>query len=329
MRHWLKKAPPKILAELSVVCAHWAVASKLLDDERLDGCLVVAVDGTKVEHCRKGHVVNGKERRLALLASILTRWSALPAMVEDEDQCDNDRDKADCELRAVKRLAARLHREFPRTKTCLVGDALYACEAVYAMCEKYGWHFIVTFKDGSAPAQFADAAALIAYSDNGGAYTVRRGSAKRVDGKVRWICGVPATGSREINVVECEEASPQPYHGWFATDLPCGSAEEASALATWGRQRWNIEAGFRSMKRLGFGLGHNFCDHDTASANFHTLMLVGYFLWEIFLKCQYRHRVAGPRKLTGIKIARTIWYGMRRWGFTDPGPGCENLHKPA
>jgi hypothetical protein len=38
---------------------------------------------------------------------------------------------------------------FPRTKTVLLADALYACAPFFEICEENAWRFIVTFKRGS------------------------------------------------------------------------------------------------------------------------------------------------------------------------------------
>ena len=50
---------------------------------------------------------------------------------------------------------------FPKLRFCIVGDALYACEPVFEICESYGWKYILTFKEGSHPAVATDAESLL------------------------------------------------------------------------------------------------------------------------------------------------------------------------
>ena len=64
---------------------------------------------------------------------------------------DYQAQKQDCELKAFDRLARALKASFPQLRLCLNFDGLCACGRTFAICQKYHWHFVVTFKEGSLP----------------------------------------------------------------------------------------------------------------------------------------------------------------------------------
>ena len=48
-------------------------------------------------------------------------------------------------------MAKRLKKRFPQLKICLLLDSLYAAALIMDIAEKYGWKYIVTFKEGYMP----------------------------------------------------------------------------------------------------------------------------------------------------------------------------------
>ena len=70
--------------------------------------------------------------------------------------------KQDCELKAFKRLTAKIHTQFPKWKFMLLLDGLYMTRTVIDICRLFGWAFSITLKEGSAPNLYQAAAAKIA-----------------------------------------------------------------------------------------------------------------------------------------------------------------------
>lgn len=70
------------------------------------------------------------------------------------------RGKQDCELKAFRRMAPRLKRDFPQLPICIIADSLYSCGPVFDIAKENRWHFIITFKEGSIPTLFAESNAL-------------------------------------------------------------------------------------------------------------------------------------------------------------------------
>lgn len=342
LRHWFGRADPALVAEL-LATAFEAVAlrGKLVGAFRCGGALPLAIDGTDREKCRKGTCENGGGRRVALVASVLLPWGRLPVAFEEMDVYDWERDKADCELKALARLAARLKGRFPRLRLCLVGDALYACRAVFALCRRNGWHFVATFKEGRSPAVFAEAGELLRLSPgNAGEYRPtcqeshrrRKGrGTRRTVGSVAWAADVDfgdlGGESFRLTVVRCDEMSPMRYSGLFVTDLPCADDGAASHIATCGRRRWLIESQNQTQKHLGYGLGTAFVNKGAASKNFFLFMLLATFLWEIFYKLGLRHWQPDCGKVSQrkwVELVRALLVSCENDPWTTAG-GPRNL----
>jgi hypothetical protein len=58
-------------------------------------------------------------------------------------------------------LAATLKASFPQLRLCLSFDSLYGCGRAFAVCQKYHWHFVVTFKEGRTPDLWQEFQALL------------------------------------------------------------------------------------------------------------------------------------------------------------------------
>ena len=73
--------------------------------------------------------------------------------VENEEE---NVEKQDCEIRAFKRLAKKIKKEYPRLKIIISGDALYASKPVMDICKENGWKYIIRFKEGAIPSLYRE-----------------------------------------------------------------------------------------------------------------------------------------------------------------------------
>ena len=69
--------------------------------------------------------------------------------------------KQDCELKALRRLLAKLRAEFPQMRLCLNGDGLYACGEGFQVAKDYQCDYIYVFKPGRLPALWEDFQGLL------------------------------------------------------------------------------------------------------------------------------------------------------------------------
>ena len=72
-----------------------------------------------------------------------------PTVAKDAGE---EKRKQDCELKALRRLVARLRQEFPQLPHLHIGDGLYACGEVFQIAKEYDLSFICVFKRGRMPA---------------------------------------------------------------------------------------------------------------------------------------------------------------------------------
>lgn len=174
--------------------------------------------------------------------------------------------KQDCELKAFKRLCARLKEAFPRLRMMIVADGLYACGPVVKMCRRYGWDLMLVLKDGKLPQVWEEARKLHRLDEQ------RSTVVHRWRGREQtfwWANGVDyefQDGTRwcaiTVNVVVCEER-------WIETKVDSEgqqTKDEKTARHAWlsgrtlnaqnvhrrcnlaGRHRWDIELAIREEK---------------------------------------------------------------------------------
>src|SRR5690606_26633708 len=152
---------PEQLEDLIAAVFGRLCRSRALDAFRVQGMLVVAIDGTRLfafkerhcEHCttqtRDGVTTYF---HYALAAKIVTPIGlVVPLSFEFVESPAGPFDKQDCELKAWRRLFARLRARFPRLKLFVAGDGLYAEETTFADCERAGWNYAITLSEDKLP----------------------------------------------------------------------------------------------------------------------------------------------------------------------------------
>jgi hypothetical protein len=97
---------------------------------------VVAIDGTGVmnfsqKHCEHCLYKRSKRGKLSYFHNVLEAKLITPngfsisIATEWIENPQGEYDKQDCELKAFKRLAAKLKKPFPRLPICITADGLY------------------------------------------------------------------------------------------------------------------------------------------------------------------------------------------------------------
>lgn len=305
----------------------YLIRGRWFDEARVCGRLAVAVDGTLRERIRSRTLGEREKRRYVLEARIVTPWGwNIPVMSEPVDSYDGEREKQDCEMNAFKRLASRLKKAFVRQGFCIIGDALYACGPVIDICEKYGWEYILVFKEGSAPKRYRHAHAALVGRDRERPIMGRaEDGTEQLWGRVEWVDAseIRQSTGEEFRgaVVTCRQWYPfeSCYDGEFVTSFPVNDGARAELIACWGRRRWNIENGFNAQKNDGFGLEHTFCNDDRASRNLHTIMEIAYALWQVFDTGMLKRLGASCRKMTQRGWGNLLFIAILVIGFREIG----------
>ena len=184
--------------------------------------------------------------------------------IENENE---DVSKNDCETKAFRRLAAKLKKEYPRLKICVLADSLYASEPVFRCIKDNGWHFLIRYKDGSIPSVAEEYRSLCDYggSDSLDGTIAREYPRKgKVNKKLHmeWVPEIDYRGySLTLLALEIEETREKTgkvknlTFQWL-TDLAV-NLKNASEFANAGRGRWCIEnQGFNIQKNIRYDIQH-------------------------------------------------------------------------
>jgi hypothetical protein len=161
--HFLGHVPPASLARLRRQMIRRLIRMKVLDHARLLGRFLVVLDGTGQLHFRQRHCPHCLQRTQGqqtlyyhhILEAKLVSPEGLAFSLGSVfiENADPQASKQDCELKAFARLDKRLKKDFPQLPLCLGFDALYANGTVLHLCQQNHWKYIITFKEGSLPAQ--------------------------------------------------------------------------------------------------------------------------------------------------------------------------------
>jgi hypothetical protein len=207
--------------------------------------------------------------------------------VENGEDVDmgNEKEKQDCELKAFDRLAEKIRKRYPNLKICLLADALYVCQRVFAICKKFGWQLIFRFKEGRIPS-LADT--IDARKSRNRAKERVRGSGCEIIFMNNIEYKAPNGSVYKLNVVELDDGGARPFV--FLTTIHL-DAENAEHIATCGRMRWKIEnEGNNRQKNHGYYLEHAFSRNWNARKNHYFLIQIAHAisqLMEAFLDARF------------------------------------------
>jgi hypothetical protein len=239
--------------------------------QRLDGRILIALDGTehfcsRKIHCRRcssrGRADGGTEYFHAFLgASIVAPGHQQvlplpPVFIAPQDGAE----KQDCERNATKRWLDRHGPALAHRRPVFLGDDLFACQPIATAVQRAGGNFILTCKPSSHKtiSEYLYGAKLAEHRQT----TVNRG--KRTTTVYRWLAQVPLRATDDALMVNwfsveiLNAAGKRTYHNSFITDLAISAANIAE-LAACGRSRWKIEnETFNVLKTGGYNLEHNF-----------------------------------------------------------------------
>jgi hypothetical protein len=263
----LGRLPSEALAELPAKCVHALMRSRLLDDSRLAGHYLFAIDGTGVlsfpkSHCGKCLTRTHKDGTTThyhtVLESKLVTLDGLVFSVKTEfvENADPNASKQDCELNAFYRLLPALKEKFPRTRICLLLDGLFANDTVLKLCEEYDWKYIITFKEGSIPTAYADFLTLLRLQPTN-RVNITHGEEMQW---LAWANGLVWEKHR-FDALQCDILAPDGTETRFTwlTNFELNPRNVEVIANHGGRCRWKIEnQGFNAQKNGELHLEHPF-----------------------------------------------------------------------
>lgn len=241
--------------------------------------------------------------------------------------------KQDCELKAAQRLLPRIKKNYPQLRLVLALDNLYACGTLFALAQKLGWSFVVTFKEGRTPALWREYQTLRpACPEN----RLRRTWDDRVQ-EFRWVKQLAYEDSEgrhwQLNALECTEqpVEGEPHYFAWLTGLPVGKKTVEEIAQKGGRYRWKIEnEGFNRQKNSGLNLEHVYSTDPENWKVYYLLLQIAFLLMQLLERGSLLRRWAAEAgrpfwKLFGSlkNVARRLLDSVRfvAWeeSWFDPG----------
>jgi hypothetical protein len=273
IRDLLDPAPPELLEPcFELTLEQMRQHDGMKDFERLDGRLLIALDGSEYfcsekrgcPRCLTRKRSNGKtENYHTLLAATLVAPGhnrVLPLMPEFISPQDGA-EKQDCERNAAKRWLQRHGERMRELRPVYLGDALFSsqpmCEAVLAQ----GADFLFVCKEESHKTLYEYLRGVEMQQ-----HTV---SERRMGGRTRsyiyrWVENLPlrdgkgALNAHWLSVEVVDQVGKTTYRGAFVTSLTI-TPENVAEIGACARARWKIEnESFNVLKNHGYHLEHNF-----------------------------------------------------------------------
>lgn len=179
----------------------------------------------------------------------------------ENSNISNDNDKQDCEVNAFKRMAPRIHKNFPHMNFIISGDALYANDSMISLCEDFSWKYIFNFKQKRLKVLFST------FEGN-----IKLGNESSID---NYFLSTNLTyKDHTLHAFRYQQIQDDNSFKFFnyITNLHVSNTNLV-ALVSLGRRRWKIEnEGFNVQKNGTFCISH-LCSRNDNALKIHYLFI--------------------------------------------------------
>lgn len=313
---FLRELPAESLEFLKKELVQTIIRRKSFNKGKYNGKHLISIDGTGVmsfdyepfEGCPYKTSKTGKvtwtayilEAKLVcsngLCISLATEWLNSNENIGDEKQ--------DCELKAFKRIAAKIKNMYPRLPIIILADSLYPNKTTFEICRKNKWNFIFTFKNGCLPTVWREIESLRNLSDmrkNQQERYVLGGKPNQKERSI-FICDIIYADEYKLNWLEYEITEDNEQTEYFShiTDIDVNS-KNVWEVSRHGRLRWIIEnQGFNCQKNQGYNMQHKYArKHLSSMKNFYQLLQIAHMIEQLTL---LQTKISDMMQKAGITI---------------------------
>jgi hypothetical protein len=234
-------------------------------------------------------------------------FSVMTEFIENPSQYPS---KQDCELKAFYRLADRLKQRFPRLPLCLLLDGLFAGGPTFALCQRYGWQYLIVLREDDLPAVQEEFHALLAAAPENH-LRFRPADQDQMVQDFDWVNDIAYLDAERhlhtVAVIRCLETKPaakaerKTTRFKWITNFDVHSSNVLELANHGGRLRWKIEnEGFNVQKNGGYALEHIFTHNPVAAKVFYLLLQLAHTLAQLIerssLLCQAIPKGVGSAK---------------------------------
>ncbi len=241
----------------------------------LGGTLLVAIDGTgyfsseaiSCPQCSVARFPDGRTvytHSVVMTAIVAPGVSQVLALEPEFIRPQDGRDRQDCEQEAARRWVAEVAPHYRELDLTLVGDDLYATEAMIRETLAGDLDYIFTAKEESHRYLYEEVASLEKLGEVHTLQRTRWTGKERQSWRYRWVNGVRLFNrddSANVNwvelTIEAEDGTRRYHLALISSHLITESNLEQVVRA--GRTRWKIEnEDFNTLKTKGYHFEHNF-----------------------------------------------------------------------
>lgn len=183
------------------------------------------------------------------------------------ENANKNESKQDCEIKAFKRLALKIKREYPKLKILISGDALYACKPVLDICKENNWKYIIRFKEGAIPSLYNEFETVVAKANES---TIK---------DYEYVTGLDYQ-EEKVNIIKYTD-NKKGTEFVYITDLSITN-KNIKATINVGRRRWKIEnEGFNIQKNGTFDIGHLYSKNQIAIKVHYLMIQIAHILRQL------------------------------------------------
>ena len=246
------------LRKIQKYIVYTLIRSKMFDKFRYNGKFQLLIDGTGLvsfnqKHCDHCLVKKHSDGHFSYEHHVLEAKLVFDSFVLsiDSEFIENPNPdvinikKQDCEMKAFKRMAIRLKKNFPKLSFIITGDALYASGPFIKLCLDNNWDFMFRLKSDKLKTVNQDFDGLIA---------INSGSIH----KNYFVVNDYQYNQYKFNIIRFIEqiGHKKDKTFTFITSLPV-TDNNIKCLIEMGRRRWKIENhGFNNQKNILFNISH-------------------------------------------------------------------------
>jgi hypothetical protein len=295
------------IADVRTKTINRLIRMRVLDEARVQGRLVAAVDGSgylvfRWQHCPHcltqkcgDHLLYcHKVLEAKILGPAETVLSLGSEFIDNQDLADSPANsgeqqrKQDCELKAARRLLQNVRADFPQLRLCLSLDALYACGAGLQLGKDFKVALVIVFKEGSIPTLWHEFQTLLSLCP-ANRLEVRENGWRH---EYRWVDELHYIDSdkREwkLKAIQYQGEGPKgekSHWAWLVSyDLVVSKATVARIVWGAGRPRWWEEnQGFNVQKNSGLNLEHAYSEKDHFGT-YYLLLQIAHVLLQLLEK---------------------------------------------
>ena len=178
--------------------------------------------------------------------------------------------KQDCEIKAFKRLAKKIKKEYPKLRIIIGADALYAKKTIMDICKENEWKYIIRFKEGTIPTLYKEFETIVEKENESN------------KSNYEYVTNIDYEYNK-INIIKHTDTIKNTEFVYM-TNLPISNKNIESTINV-GRKRWKIEnEGFNVQKNGTFDISHLYSKNATAIKVHYLIIQIAHIIRQMLEK---------------------------------------------